>query len=164
VAGLHAALKARMQSVVARYWHLETKTEDSPRAPEVVDGWLPPKTGDQDDRFPFVILRPRRGEDSPQAGDENARASIDIVVGTYSDSNDGWLDVLVLIDAIRDDLGTAPAIEGTAYEHVGPLSWDIPEQQTRPQWLGVITTNWNLPRPQRAEARNARDLRFVQED
>jgi hypothetical protein len=54
-----------------------------------------------------------------QGADENSTAVVQIVIGTYSDTDDGWLDVSLIIDAIRADLGAAPAIDGTAFEHVG---------------------------------------------
>jgi hypothetical protein len=149
--GLYLALKARLEEVVENF-SLETKTDR--RAPEVIDGWLPPKANAEAERYPFLIVRPKNGNDSEQGADENARAVVDIIIGTYSDTDDGWFDVMHLIDAVRADLGAAPVLEGTAYEHVGPLTWTIHEEQPRPQWLGFVTTNWQIPRPQRVEARN----------
>jgi hypothetical protein len=152
VAGLVSAIKDRLGAVVAGM-SLETKSDV--RVPTVIGGWIPPKADADVERFPFLIVRPKSGADSVQGADENALAVVEIIVGTYSDTDDGWLDVLVMIDAIRADLGSEPAIEGTAYDHVGPLTWEIPEHQPRPQWFGVVTTNWQLPRPQRVESRNA---------
>ena len=151
IMGLHLRLKERIEAVAAGYPLFPTKSGE--RAPTVIDGWLPPRESEVD-QFPFMILRPKSGNDSAQAADENAVAVFDIIVGTYSDDDDGWLDVAILIDAIRADIGAAPAIVGTAYEHVGPLAWQIPEQQPRPQWFGTVTTVWQIPRPQRVEARN----------
>lgn len=150
--GLHEAIKARMAIVAAGFPLLETKTDT--RAPDVIDGWLPPKPGAEATQFPFLAVRPRSGVDSEQSADQNATARIDVIVGTYSDTDDGWIDVLLLIDAIRAELGAAPTIVGTAYEQTGPLTWEIPEEQPRPQWFGRVTTNWTLPRPRRVEARN----------
>lgn len=157
LAGLYVAFKARLAAVAARFPLLETKHPDVKRAPAVIDGWLPPKTSADDldvERFPFLIVRPKVGSDSVQGADENAVTAIEVVIGTFSDTDDGWLDVLLLIDAIRADLGAQPSIAGTGYEQTGPLTWLIPEQQPRPQWFGSVTSNWTLPRPQRAEARN----------
>lgn len=151
ICALHNALKTRLNVVAAGLPRFETKT--SARAPSVIGGWLPPKPL-EGEQFPFLIVRPRAGEDTEQGADENASASFDIIIGTYSDTDDGWFDVLLLVDAIRDDLLAQPTIEGTAYEHFGPLRWEIPEQQPRPQWFGTVTTNWRLPRPRRVEARN----------
>jgi hypothetical protein len=149
--GLHLALKARLAVVAAAFPLLETKT--TARAPDVFDFTLPPKTPNGE-QFPFLALRARGGSDSEQAADENSRATIDIEIGTYSDTEDGYFDLLLIVEAIRTDLGAAPAISGTAYEQVGPLTWDVPFPQPRPQWLGLVTTTWSLPRPRRVEARN----------
>jgi hypothetical protein len=134
-----------MEAAVA-YLSLETKT--GRRAPEVLDGWLPPKETSDVERFPWLLVRPKSGTDSAQAADENAVAGFEIIIGTYSDTVDGFLDVLAVIDTIRADLGEAPVIEGTGFEHIGPLAWAV-EQSARPQWFGIVTTNWQLPRPQR---------------
>ncbi len=147
---LHEALKGRLAPVLARLDRLKTKS-DAQRAPALLDGWLPPKDLEV---FPFVIVRPRSGVDSVQGAEQDAKETIELIVGTYSDENDGWKDVLQVLQAIRQDLAAAPTIANTAFEHVGPLTWDIPEEQARPQWLGRATTIWQIPRPRRVEARN----------
>jgi hypothetical protein len=154
LAGLHAAVRGRMVTLAAG---VEFETKTGRRAPTVVDGWLPPKVASEEERYPFLIVRPRAGQDSEQGGDENARATIEIIVGTYGDKDDAWFDLLTLIDAIRNDLGASPAIQATAFEQVGPLAWAIPDEQTRPQWIGTVTTNWSLPRPLRVENRNPQE-------
>jgi hypothetical protein len=151
VAGLHVALKARLEAIAKGFPLFQTKTDDR-RAPTVVDFTLPPKEEAAAEQFPFIALRARVGSDSEQSSDQNARATFDIEIGTYGDDDDGYLDLLLLIDAIRLDLGAKPTIDGTAYEHVGPLTWETPFPQPRPHWLGVATTIWSLPRPRRVEA------------
>jgi len=152
IVGLVQAFEERLAVVASRFPLLETKTDT--RAPSVVDFLLPPKPGGDAEQFPFLMVRPANGTDSPQGADENATAAVKVIVGTYSDTDDGWRDVAMLIQAIRQDLGEAPAIDGTAFEHIGPLTWEIPEVQARPQWFGIVTTNWQLPRPRRVEALN----------
>jgi hypothetical protein len=151
VAGLQLALQERMETLLE---HVVLETKTGLRKP-TVDGFdLPPKQGAEVERFPFVIVRSRTGVDSVEGADQNATAVFEIALGTYSDTDDGGLDVLVLIDAIRMSLAAEPAIAGTAYEHVGPLSWETPSLQPRPQWFGFVTTNWQIPRPTRVDARN----------
>lgn len=159
---LHGAIKARLALVAAAFPLLETESPTVKRAPNVIDGWLPPKPRAEDNpagalQFPFLIVRPRTGTDTEQSADQNATAAVDIVIGTFSDTDNGWLDVALLIDAIRADIGAAPAITGTAFEHTGPLTWEVLEQQPRPQWFGVVKTIWTVPRPQRVEARNPQE-------
>jgi len=154
IAGLLLAVRERVGAVASRFATLESNK--GPRAPRVIDGWMPPrKSGDYDlDWFPLLIVRPKSGSDSEQSADQNARAVIEIIVGTTSDTDDGWVDVAMVIDALRADFGEQPAIKGTAFEQVGPMTWEIPVEQPRPQWFGTVTTNWSLPRPQRVEALN----------
>lgn len=151
--GLQRALKSRVESIVAAFPLFETKS-GSARVPSVHDFTLPPKDSASAEDFPFVAVRPRTGTDTEEGAEQNARATFDIEIGTYSDTNDGIQDVLAIVDAIRSSLGTQPHLDGTAFEHVGPLVWDTPFPQPRPQWLALVTTIWQLPRPQRAEARN----------
>jgi hypothetical protein len=148
--GLHRALKARLAEIAAPFWWLETKS--TRREPQIVDGWLAPKTSAVED-FPFLIARPVNGIDSQQGAGEDSTATFDVLIGTYSDADEGFLDVLAILDAIRDSLGADPVIGG-AFEHVGPIGWRVPEEQARPQWMGVATLVFLLPRPQRVDARN----------
>lgn len=157
VSALHGAIKARMAAVAALFPNLDTEDANTKQAPTVFDGWLPPRPKDGPPQFPCLLVRPRTGTDTEQSADENATAGVDIIVGVWSDTDDGWLDALLLIDAIRADLGAQPAINGTAFEQTGPLTWEIPEEQPRPQWFGKVKTNWTIPRPRRVEARNPQE-------
>lgn len=156
LAALHLAVAARMEAIAAPFWTQPTKTAGTERAPTVVNGWLPPKTPDAE-QFPFLIVRPRTGTDSEQGADQDATATVEVIVGTYLDADDGWFEVLKIIDAIRGELASAPVLAGTAFEHKGPLAWELPEHQPRPQWFGTVTTIWNIPRPRRVEQRNPQE-------
>jgi hypothetical protein len=155
--GLHQAVRGRLATMAAALSPLETKSGGTAQ-PAIYDGWVPPKPGSSDgvssEQFPFLILRPREGSDTPPSADQNARATIDILIGIYNDTQDGWLDLLPVIDAIRAEFWDEPVIENTGYEHDGPLTWAIPPVQARPQWLATVTTIWIIPRPRRVEARD----------
>lgn len=153
VPGLHAALKARVSEIVAGFDGLATKS--STRAPRVLDGWLPPKASAGAEDYPFILVRPSSGLDTEESADQHTEVKVKLIIGTYSDTDDGWLDLMFIVDAIRYDLGAAPVLQGTGFEQVGPLTWELPEEQPRPEWLATVTTNWILPRPRRVDARNA---------
>lgn len=157
---LQRELVARCESVASRF-NLDTKAGDQ-RAPVVFEGWLRPKKAvvsgspvELDaDQFPFLIVRPSSGSDSQPGEDQTAGAAFEIVIGTYGDDEKGWHDALSIIDAFRLSFGAEPVLAGTGFEHTGPLDWDLPRDQARPQWLALMTTNWTLPRPRRVEALN----------
>lgn len=147
---LHVAIRARMEEIAPRFAGLQTKS-GAKRAPRIYDVGLAPKDGKDDERFPAIVVRPRTGTDSAQAGDEASRATVDLIIAIYRDEEDGALDVLAVIDAIRLNIGETPILSGTAFEHVGPLTWEVFEQQALPSiWEGRVTTTWQIPRPQRA--------------
>lgn len=147
------AVAARVLVVFADATHLATRSGDT-AAPAVYIGDLPPKSGADSDRFPWAIVRLFASTDTEESGVQMAQAVVGVEIGTYSDDAEGVLDLVALCDRVRLSLLGEPILNGTAFEHVGPLSVDIPEQQPRPQWLGAITTIWRLPRPARIEARD----------
>ncbi len=99
-------------------------------------------------------MRPRTGSDAVQGAGQDATATVEIIIGTFLDEEDGWIEVVKIIDAIRIDLAAAPVLAATAFEQSGPLTWELLEEQARPQWLGKVTTIWTIPRPRRNESRN----------
>lgn len=151
IAGLHAAIKARLSADLAGFDGLETKT--ATRAPQVVDGWLPPKDGVGAQVYPFVLVRPSSGSDTEEGIEQHGEARVRLIVGVYGDDDDTWLSLVHIIDAIRLSLDAAPSVGGS-YDHVGPLTWEIPDEQPRPEWIAYVTTNWYVPRPLRVDARN----------
>lgn len=159
LAGLMRRAALRIEDVAAAFWNLETKPVEpggtgDPRAPIVHIGDLPPKVGNDDIRPPFIVVRLAGHTDTEQGADEMATATLSLEICTYSDTADGAIDLVNVIDAIRVSLLEQPVLEDSAYECVGPITSDIPEQQPRPQWLGLVTTTWRLPRPQRVESLN----------
>jgi len=159
---LHQAVKARMESILSGF-RMETKSGSS--APQTFDGWLPDKPSKKAvdesgapaavarDQFPFVLVRPINGRDSEQGADESDQVTVRIVLGTYGgDGPDGWFDLLILIEAIRQSLGASPVLATTSFEHVGPLEWEIPEEQAQNEWRGSVTTTWRVPRPWRSDS------------
>ncbi len=154
---LHRAIKARMAAIAACLPLLGTKAPepavdtDIPiaRPAQIFEFDLPPKQLGQE-QFPFLAVRPITCTDSIPGATQDATATFEIVVGTYSDTDDGGADVLLLMQAIRDSLAAEPRIEGTAFESVGPTVCNTENLgAVRPQWLGKVTTNWTLPRPRR---------------
>ena len=151
-----AAMRSSAASSLIACDFQSLQTETSTRAPVVFPGWVPPKPI-EGEQYPFLIVRPVSGADSEQSAEENATANFQIIVGTFSDTDDGWIDVMLLIDAVRNSFGSEPAIKGTSFEQTGPMTWNIPQEQPRPQWIGIVNTIWTIPRPRRVEARNPED-------
>jgi hypothetical protein len=147
IAALCLRLPTRMQALASQFARLKTKRGDE-RAPEVIVGFLAPKAEPDYSRYPFIAVRPVGGADAEENRDQDSRVTMEIVAATYSDEDDGFIDAVNLLDAIRVDLAQHPILDGTAFHHVGPLTWAI--EIARPEWLIRIATQWQIPRPERA--------------
>lgn len=174
IARLLAALAARVQADMARLWRLPTPSGGH-RVPLVHLAWLPParsvpETADPPDNpgaasdvFPFVLVRPANGSDDSDA----ATVMVALIIGTYSDDDEGIADAIAVIDVLRQVLEERPllavrtggtdrrdphgAFEGYAELRL-PLAWHVYEEQPRPHWTAVVTTTWTIPRPTRVDA------------
>lgn len=128
---------------VVRNYALETGTGAADRAPQVVAGWLPPKTNDDDDPdFPYVIARLVAGTDTEEQGTVRVR----LLVGTHSEDADGWRDALNVVERIRQALMTQRTIDDR-YRLQMPLEWEMPDDQPYPQFVAQMTTIWTMYRP-----------------
>ena len=162
LADLQDAIEARMREVAAEMPLLPVRPRDQAataalpdaRPAEVFPMWLPPKDGPDQQQYPFIIVRPRTGQDDAQGKDQASSATWDIILGTYSDDGAGFKDALLLCDRIRLSLHGQPVLGRSAFEHVGPLTWELRQNENRPHWLLVATTVWTLPRPLRVDARD----------
>ncbi|GIO33122.1 hypothetical protein J2TS6_42630 [Paenibacillus albilobatus] len=107
--------------------------------PEVINGKLiPPRASDSD--FPYIIIRALDGED----GEDYGSVKIRILVGTKSADDEGYLDILHLIEVLRNSL-LSTAVIGQRFEIKRPLKWTLYEDQPYPEWIGEIMTTWTVP-------------------
>ncbi|GKS14786.1 hypothetical protein YDYSY3_57860 [Paenibacillus chitinolyticus] len=99
-----------------------------------------PPVPDPESEFPYIIIQALDGEDL----DRNGTAQIKFLLGTKSKDDDGYLDVIHLIETIRLDL-LRTGIIGGRFEIQRPLQWTLFEEQPYPEWIGEIRTTWTTP-------------------
>lgn len=133
-------LKLFLEGVVADY-SLETN-KGQLKAPQVIEGWLPPKESNDIPDVPYVILRMTDGEDNSDI----ARTNVKILIGTYSEEVDGWKDAVNVLLRIRQQLLTVRTL-GKKFRMELPLKWKLFEEQPYPIWIGEITTIWAVALP-----------------
>ena len=126
---------------IAETYVLETGKGPS-KAPQVVEGWLPPKESQDTPDIPYIIIRLTEGEDT----NDIARTTIKILVGTYSEDNDGWKDSINILLRIRERLLTVRTI-GNKFRVELPLKWKLFEEQPYPIWIGELATIWTVALP-----------------
>ena len=98
-------------------------------------------------QFPLVIVRPRAWTDAE--GESNARFSVvqvDFIIGTRRLDAEGFLDVTAIAERIRTNLLANPYIEKNARMEL-PIESEIGEEDSFPQWYGLVSTRFNVPQP-----------------
>lgn len=116
-----------------------------PACPTVHNGHLPPAMSQgAPDVFPYIIVRPVTGETT--ATDETT-CTIDILVGAYEETSDGYELCLLVVDALRRSFTEKPIL-ADMFIHERPFKWRNVEGSPWPFWGLVITTRWVVPTPQ----------------
>lgn len=130
-----------LQTVVDEF-ALETGKGSDKKAPQVVEGWLPPKETTDVPDVPYVIVRLTDGEDNA----DNAQVNVRILVGTYSEDIAGWKDAANVMLRIRERLLTTRTL-AKKYRMELPLKWKLFEEPPYPVWIGEIVTVWTVALP-----------------
>lgn len=143
IIGLCDALRTRIGEATATL-RLETENlEVPPRAPVIVNGFLPPKRSTQEPENPFIIVRPKDGR-IPDDGYNLAK--VRIIVGTFSEEYDAHEYCIIVFERIMRALREQPTLD-RRYTLEYPLTWDLFDEQPYPFWQLVGTTEWIVPTP-----------------
>ena len=120
-------------------FRLPTEGGEVLSAPQIVNGFLPPKRSGTKDDFPFVIVRPT--ECGMNRGNQEIKVSI--VVGCYSEDFDGYEYCVNVAERIAEHIATLPAETlKRKYQMRFPLKWSVVEEQPYPQWQVDMETTW----------------------
>ncbi|QHZ50028.1 hypothetical protein ERICV_05129 [Paenibacillus phage phiERICV] len=112
-------------------------------------GWLPqtkaPSPGSgpanqPDSDFPYLIIRALDGVD----GQEDGKIQVRMLVGVKSKMENGYIEILSLIEKIKQALLKTEIIGGK-FEIERPVKWKLFEEQPYPEWVGEIVTTWTVP-------------------
>lgn len=118
-------------------------------APDVYNGFVPKKRrGETDPRMPFIVVRIEEGSDSqPENGAYNTTMQAMIIIGCKRETDEeGYRDVVTIVEKIRRRLLSAPVFGGR-YRAERPLEWRISDDETWPNWYGVMTIPVVIPQP-----------------
>jgi hypothetical protein len=115
------------------------------RAPQIINGYLPPKRSSDDDDFPFVIVRAEAGN----CEREQTEITVAIIIGCYTKEYNGHEYCLNVMTRIRNALCSMENnILANKYVLQFPISWEVPQNQPWPQWQLDMTTHWDFNTPQ----------------
>lgn len=143
VIGLCEAIRERVAEATKNI-RLETEHLEHPRiAPQVINGFLPPKRTNDSPENPFIIVRPKDGAFNDLG---NYYVNVRLIVGTYSEEFDGHEYALLVFQRITQSLREKPTLN-KRYTLEYPLTWDLFDEQQYPFWAIVGTTRWQVPAP-----------------
>ncbi|OPJ63688.1 hypothetical protein [Clostridium chromiireducens] len=109
---------------------------------------LPSIQGQKDSEyFPYLVIRVMDGENKNDEGEEKDSCKLYFIIGIYDDSDDnqGYKDLMNIIEKIKYRLKTKKYFNNNQFELELPLKWAIHEEDTFPHYFGGIETNWNIP-------------------
>ena len=141
---LTKALRELCEQAVKDF-RLPTKDGKTLRAPQIVNGFLPPKRSTDLDDFPFVLVRPEQCTTDR----ESEEVRVNIIVGCYSEEYDGFEYGVNVVERIKEKICTLPdETLAKRYQMRYPIKWTMVPEQPWPQWQIDIETIWifNSPR------------------
>lgn len=141
---LTKALRELCEQAVKDF-RLPTKDGKTLRAPQIVNGFLPPKRSTDIDDFPFVLVRPEQCTTDR----ESEEVRVNIIVGCYSEEYDGFEYGVNVVERIKEKICTLPAETlAQRYQMRYPIKWTMVPEQPWPQWQIDMETIWifNSPR------------------
>ena len=107
-------------------------------------GWLPEKRGEENEDYPFCLVRPVDGT----AGPDGTAMSVDIVLGVLAKETQGCEYVLNVQRHLLNALGTLGERRlADKYAFSMPATWEMPDDQPYPVWVSVVHTEWTYHSP-----------------
>ncbi|MBQ9528264.1 MAG: hypothetical protein IJR68_11685 [Fretibacterium sp.] len=100
--------------------------------------------------FPCVVVKLIDGQDREEGQIDQARTSVNLLIGVYDESPDcqGYRDVMNIIETTRQSfLSLSCRILGKKYKLELPMKWSLFEEQPWPFYFGVVEMVWDAGRP-----------------
>jgi hypothetical protein len=138
------ALRARIEEITSTL--LMPDSNNGTSAPDVYDAFVPKRRrGDAEPKLPFVVVRPAKGSDNgAELGAYESTVEVMLLIAVHRPDEDGYRDVLAIVEKIRQSFLPAPVF-GLRYRVERPITWEIAEDESWPNWYGVMTLQVTVP-------------------
>jgi hypothetical protein len=140
------ALRAHIEQVTAGLSMPDST--DGHSAPAVYDAFVPKRRrGQEDPKLPFVVVRPASGSDGePEANAYRSTVEVMIMIAVHRPDEEGYRDVMTITEKIRHSFLVQP-IFGLRYKVERPITWEIGEDESWPNWYGIMNLQVTIPQP-----------------
>ena len=113
----------------------------------IFKGCLPPKRQSENDDYPFVLVVPSAGT----VDREFAHATVNIYCGSWHDGNEGYAEVLNIVQRLLIALSEIESSLDKRYIPEADVKWIFPDASAQAgapkMWQAMITTNWKYHTP-----------------
>lgn len=113
----------------------ETKFDEG-KVPNIRTGWYEKKKDKED--FPYILISPLKETNAR----DSAQINVMFIIGTYSDSLNGWKDVSLIAEKIKKYLQTRRTI-AQRFEIHPNLEINYPDDQPYPQWFCYVIATFS---------------------
>lgn len=141
---LCTSIRTRIESVTASLLLQTDHGEDALKAPQVVNGYLPPKRSNDIPDFPYIIVRPSNGRTDNQS---SSVCEVKILIGCFSEEYDGYEYAIQVMDRIRLSFMQSPTLD-KKFRFEFPFDFTLFDDQPYPEWMLECTTRWTIATPQ----------------
>lgn len=112
----------------------------------VYDQSLPLQESDEEEPFPYVIVKLDQG--NMKEGSAHL-VKVRLIIGVYDDDTNanGHKDVLNIIQKIYERFVVNPVLNGRYHmkdDNEFPFLWALPDDDTNPYYFGVVEMTWEV--------------------
>lgn len=148
--GLCKALRERFTEVLKDIYHptdpSRGRTQEF-KAPDIENGWLPPKRSSDEHDFPYVIVRPSEGDTEIDQGFVQDVMTAKLIIGSYGEEPDDHEYTLVILRRIINDLRKNPLVGGI-FKCRPEIKWKLSDEQATTVFILEAMIKFEIPTPQ----------------
>lgn len=140
---LQDGLKLRMKRL---FEHFRLKNSNDVQVPiNIFTQHLPNKSKQQVDHFPCITIRLDDGAESGETNPQMVKVLFIVGVVDRDSANQGYRDVVGIIQKIYQDLKRNPVID-EQFVLSYPIHWAYHDEDAHPHYFAGLETNWEVPK------------------
>ena len=99
---------------------------------------------DSDSPYPCIIVRLSNGNKTSEADGQSTTVQFIVGIIDRDDNNQGYQDVMTIINRIIEDLTRQPMIDNL-YEVDPDMNWSYHDEDVEPYFFAGLETTWHTP-------------------
>ncbi len=138
------AIAELLRKALAEY-KMQAEGQDD-KSVTVYEQHIPDEDFESDTYYPLVIVSCQNVEDK----EEGSTATIGLTIGVYGDDKEAWIDLLNIMEHIRQSLLKYRTID-QRFRLAFPTKFETIEAQPYPFWFAYATLTYTIGQPEEEE-------------